>query len=221
MRDASTRVVRLDCLRPAARRFAGSAGWADGSPAPVLVVKVLAQGPAETKTELQIVCLFRSSPENALHGSLIAIDERLHGLLTRIRSPGLFGGELGETIVLTPPAGSLGATRFLLLGLGDSSSFTAERMYLVGKIALREADRLGVAHPFFAPTVLDGGVSGFPTGAVAYQVVRGMRDALASEAVVRGKGAGTAPRVTEVTFLAGAAHVADTQGGVDRAMSAR
>ena len=116
------------------------------------------QSPAETKTDLQIFCLFSSSPTNPLHGSLIEINEKLHGLLDQLRTAGLLNGDLGETILLTPPAGTIAAEKLLIIGLGDSSSFTPARMYLVGKIALREANRLGVAHPYFAPTILDGGV---------------------------------------------------------------
>jgi hypothetical protein len=114
-------------------------------------VIVLAQSPADTKTDLQIFCLFRSSPDNSLHGSLTEINERLDGLLDQLRIPALFNGDLGETILLTPPAGTVAAKKVLIIGLGDSSSFTPVRMYLVGKIALREANRLGIAHPFFAP----------------------------------------------------------------------
>jgi len=193
--------------------------YAQAAPAlPTLPVRVLVESPAETQTDLQIFCLFRSSPENALHGSLSEIDEKLHGVLTQIRSPKLFGGELGETILLTPPAGALGAKRVLIVGLGDSSSFSPQRMYLAGKIGLREANRLGVAHPFFAPTVLDGGVTGFSTGEVAEQVVRGFRDALAAEALLRGTSVSPAPAVIDFTFLAGATHAAETQAGIDRAL---
>jgi hypothetical protein len=205
----------------AAVLFVGPVGLSFGQAAstpPGLPVTVLVKSPADTQTDLQIFCLFRSSPENALRGSLSEIDAKPHGLLGEIRSPELFGGELGETILLTPPAGTIAAKRVLIIGLGDASGFTAERMYLVGKIALREADRLGAAHPFFAPTVLDGGVSGFSTGAVAEQVVRGFRDALASERLLHEKNAGPAPAVVDFTFLAGAAHAGDTQAGIDRAL---
>ncbi len=187
-------------------------------PAPRLPVMVLKQSPAETKTELQIFCLFRSAPENKLQGSLLEIDEKLHGLLGEIRGPGLFGGELGETILLTPPTGTLTAKKVLIIGLGDSETFTAERMYLVGKIALREANRLGVAHPFFAPTVLVGGVTQFGTGDVAEQVVCGFRDALATEVVLRQGGAAKPLAVVDFTFLAGAQHAADTQKSIDHAL---
>lgn len=185
---------------------------------PTLPVTVLVKGPADTQTDLQIFCLFRSLPENALHGSLIEIDQKLHGAISQVRTPQLFSGELGENILLTPPPGTLGAKRVLIIGLGDSSSFTPERMYLVGKIAFREANRLGIAHPFFAPTVLDGGVTRFSTGAVAEQVARGFRDALATELLLHEKNAAPAPAVVDFTFLAGAAHAADTQSGIDRAI---
>ena len=187
------------------------------APNPSFRVTVLAQSPAETKTDLQIFCLFQSNPQNQLHGSLSEIDEKLHGVLAQLRSPKSFGGELGETLLLTPPPGTIAAKRLLIIGLGDTASFTSERMYLVGKIALREADRLGVAHPYFAPTVLDGGVTGFPTGAVAYQVVRGFRDAMATETALNRSGASATPSVVDFTYLAGAAHTADTQEGINRA----
>jgi hypothetical protein len=180
-------------------------------------VHVLVESPAGTQTELQIICLFRSSPKNTLHGSLLETNTELRGLLDRVRQPGLFGGELGETLLITPPAGTLGAKRLLLIGLGDSSTFTPERMELVGRIALQEAQRLGVAHPFFAPTVLDGGVTGFNTGAVAEHVVRGLYAALEADTVLHEAGAGPAVTVEDVTFLAGAAHADDTRAGIERA----
>jgi len=185
---------------------------------PVPKVIVLAQSPAETKTDLQIFCLFRSTPDNSLHGSLIEIDEKLHGLLSQIRTPNLFNGDLGETILLAPPAGTLAAKKVLIIGLGDSSSFTPASMYLVGKIALREANRLGVAHPFFAPTILDGGVTTFSTADVAAQVARGLRDALAAESLLQTKTAAVPLAVADFTFLAGATHVAETQQGINRAL---
>jgi len=188
--------------------------------APALPVTVLMQSPAETKTDLQIFCLFRSSPENVLHGSLVETNSKLHGLLDAIRKPGLFGGELGETILLTPSEGTVGAGRMLIIGLGDSATFTPERMYLIGKVALREANRLGVAHPFFAPTVLDGGVTKFSTGQVSEQAVRGFRDALATEATLRAGGSTGAVSVIDVTFLAGTKFAKDTQSGIDRALGA-
>jgi len=187
--------------------------------APNLRVTVLAQSPAETATDLQIICLFQSTPANTLHGSLAEINEKLHGLLDQIRKPVLFNGDLGETLLLSPPAGTLTAKRLLIVGLGDSATFTPDRMDLIGRIAFREATRLGIAHPFFAPTILDGGVTGFSTGDVAEHVVHGLRDALAAETLLQASHAAPPTPVIDFIFLAGAKNVATTQSGIDRALS--
>ncbi|MGC2001480.1 MAG: hypothetical protein WA658_16605, partial [Candidatus Acidiferrales bacterium] len=70
-------------------------------------VQVLVQSPAETTTELQIICVFQSAPENTLHGSLVEINQKLQGLLEQIRNPALFRGDLGETLLITPSTGNL------------------------------------------------------------------------------------------------------------------
>jgi Cytosol aminopeptidase family, N-terminal domain len=182
-------------------------------------LRVLAQGPAEAVTDLQVICLCHSSPENTLHGSLIEIDEKLKGLLTRIRKPDLFRGDLGETLALTSPEGTLGARRLLLIGLGDSQTFLPSRMQLVGEIVYSEAGRLGVAHPFFAPTILDGGVSKFATGEVSKQVTLGFLRAGATANVLRAANASDSPVVASLTFLAGPKNVSSTREGIENAVS--
>src|SRR5580698_7734782 len=187
-----------------------------GAPIPM---RILVQSPAETDTELQIICLFRSEPSNTLHGSLVEANEKLKGLLDRIRNPTLFRGELGETLLIDPPTGSLAAKRLLIIGLGDSENFTPERMELVGAIAYREASRLGVARPFFAPTVIDGGVTTSAAGQVAEQVIRGFLRAERTERVVQEGGASRGPVIQELTFLAGPQRAADAQKGIENAIA--
>jgi hypothetical protein len=187
-----------------------------GAPMPI---RILAQGPAETATDLQVICLFRSAPENTLHGSLIEINQKLKGLIDRIRKPDLFRGELGETLLLTPPNGSLGAKKLLLIGLGDSQTFSPQRMQLVGEIVYTEASRIGVAHPFFAPTILDGGVTKFATGDVGEQVILGFLRAAAAQKVLRDVIASAGQPVADLTFLAGAKNVGSTRDGIQKAIS--
>jgi hypothetical protein len=183
-------------------------------------IQILAQSPAETKTDLQVICLFRSSPLNALHGSLVETNEKLKGLLDRIRKAELFRGELGETLLLAPPAKSMGARKLLLIGLGDSQTFSPQRMQLVGEILYVEAGRLGVAHPFFAPTILDGGVAAFTTGQIAEQVILGFLRAAATGKVLRDGNASAGQSVTALTYLAGAKNVNSTREGIEKAISA-
>lgn len=189
-----------------------------GAPVPI---HILAQSPAGTVTDLQVICLFRSSPENTLHGSLAETDEKMKGLLERVRRPDLFRGELGETLLVTPPKGSLGAKRLLIIGLGDSQGFSPQRMQLVGEILYAESARVGAARPFFAPTILDGGVSKFTTGEVSEQVISGFLRASAIDRLLMDAHATNAPGIRELTYLAGAKNVSSTRAGIEKAIAAR
>jgi Cytosol aminopeptidase family, N-terminal domain len=182
-------------------------------------IDILVQGPADTKTELQIICLFHSDPSNTLHGSLTEMNQKLQGLLDRLRTPSLFAGELGETLLIVPKSGTIPAQRLLIIGLGDSASFTPARMNLIGTIAFNESSRLGIRHPSFAPTVLDGGVSGFNTGEVAEQFMRGFLRAREIETQLQALGQAPRTSVERLTFLAGAAHASDTQAGLAKAFT--
>jgi hypothetical protein len=183
-------------------------------------MSVLVQSPADTDTELQIICLFRSDPANTLHASLAELNAKLNGLLDQIRKPTLFRGELGETLLLAPPASTLRAKSLLLIGLGDSETFRPERMELVGSIVYREADRLGVAHPYFAPTILDGGVTKFTTGEVSEQVAAGFLRAAAAHKLINAAGASPPLSVQAFTYLAGPTHAPDTQRGIEKVIAA-
>jgi hypothetical protein len=67
-------------------------------PAPIDIADVpvplwiLAQSPAETAMAMEIG-LFRSSPENTLHDSLIGMNEKPKGLLEDVRKPDLIVNE--------------------------------------------------------------------------------------------------------------------------------
>jgi hypothetical protein len=180
---------------------------------------VLVQSPADTKTALQVICLFQSDPANTLHGSLTEINEKLGGLLDQIRKPASFAGSLGETLLITS-AGKISTKQLLIVGLGDSKSYTPQRMELVGAIVYREAARLGVEHPFFAPTVLDGGVAGFSTGDTAVWFIRGFLRAAATEKQLASAGNSAGVTIHALTFLAGAAHATDTRDGIAKAYAA-
>jgi len=213
-------------LQAALAGFSGPALHAQVPPGTIEIAKspipiqVLVQSPAETNSDLQVICLFRSSPVYTLHGSLAEINEKLKGLLDRIRKPGLFRGEVGETFLIAPPSGSLTAKNLLVIGLGDSQTFSPQRMDLVGEIAYSEAAHLGVAHPYFAPTILDGGVAKVTTGEVAEQVIGGFLRAAEIEKMVRGENASGRTSVAGLTYLAGPKNVDSTRAGIEKAIGA-
>jgi len=49
-----------------------------------------------------VICLFRSSPVNTLHGPLTETNEKLQGLIERLYKADLFMGEPGETLLIAP-----------------------------------------------------------------------------------------------------------------------
>jgi hypothetical protein len=180
-------------------------------------VDVLVESPAATKTDLQAICLFQPDPSHTFHGSLMEIDQKLGGLLGQIHKANLFSGALGETLLIAPKPGTIPARQLLLIGLGDLESFTPEREQQVGFIFFEEAERLGISHPYFAPTVLDGGKTGTDTGDVAKQFLSGFLRAKAIQDLLKNAGvaAGSSPR--SLTFLAGPSHAANTRDGLAQA----
>jgi hypothetical protein len=182
-------------------------------------VEVLVESPADTQADLQVICLFRSDPGNTLHGSLLEIDLKLGGLLTRIRKDTLFAGTLGETLLIEPKPRTVPARRLLLIGLGDLEGFSPAREQLVGSIVFQESERLGIAHPYFAPTVLDGGKTGIDTGDTAEQFLDGFLHAKATGDLVRAAGMASGAGPERLTFLAGASHAATTLAGLVKAFA--
>ena len=66
-------------------------------------------------------------------------------------------GELGETFLFTPPSDSIPAKRFMIIGLGDEKDLSLDSLRVVGRIAAREAVRLGAKHVGWAPVIRDEG----------------------------------------------------------------
>ncbi len=184
-----------------------------------LPVEVFVESPALAEGDLQVICLFQSSPQNKLLASLDVMDQRLNGLLTTLRTTQLFRGDLGETLVIEPKPGTIKARRLLLIGLGDRASFTPQREELIGEIVYTESQRIGADAPTFAPTVLDGGATGFNTGEVAKEFMRGFLRGRAIATQLSVSGTGHAPTITKLTFLAGATHAIDTRDGLAAALN--
>jgi hypothetical protein len=115
-------------------------------------------GPYGQATDLQIICVFKHKAAGDTYiAAMKDLDDKLGGLLSSIRNRDEFTGEMGETIVFTPPTGSTLAKKFLVIGLGDESELSMQTMRVVGAVALREAVRLKAAHVSFAPVLRDQG----------------------------------------------------------------
>src|SRR5262249_49003796 len=63
-----------------------------------------------------------------------------------------------------PPAGSITPKKVLLIGVGEESALSLDRLRFAGTVAARESVRLGMSHVSFAPTLRDQGSSRIDVG---------------------------------------------------------
>src|SRR5436189_427236 len=84
-------------------------------------VKVRMEGPYTADVPLQVVCYFTYTPERArrMFDAPVELDRRLGGVIASLRQRGEFAAQPLETILITPPKGSIKAKALLLVGLGE------------------------------------------------------------------------------------------------------
>jgi Cytosol aminopeptidase family, N-terminal domain len=122
-------------------------------------------GPYMEPADLQIICLFKHKANgDTYQGAAKDTDEKLGGMLSTLRNRGEFVGESGETILFTPPQGSIPAKRFMVIGLGDEKDLSLDTLRTVGRIAAREAVRLKAKHVAWAPVIRDEGNTAIDVG---------------------------------------------------------
>jgi hypothetical protein len=150
--------------KPAEEQIAGANG---------LTLTVRMQGPYDADVPLQIVCYFRKKDGQTLKGAPVELDKRLGGVIANLRDRGEFAGDELETLVIDTKR-MIPAKMLLLIGLGDEKDLTLDRMERVGRVAYREAAKLGATRVAFAPLLRDQGNDKLPTGDVGRYVVRGL-----------------------------------------------
>jgi Cytosol aminopeptidase family, N-terminal domain len=182
-------------------------------------VRVRMEGPYTADVPLQVVCYFKYTPEGAkkMSGAPVELDKHIGGVIGALRERGEFVGDQLETILITPPKDSIKAKALLLVGLGDEDALTLKLMEGVGRVALREAARLGVRRVAFAPLLRDQGNSKLGTGDVETAVVRGMLLAYDTEKRLQKEGLGKPFTLEEWWVEAGPAYFDETVVGVKKA----
>ena len=186
-----------------------------------LKIKVRMEGPYTADVPLQIVCYFKYTPEGVkkMSGAPVELDKQLGGIIGSLRERGDFVGDQLETLLITPPQGSIKAKALLLVGLGDENSLSLKLMEAVGKVSLREAARLGVSHVAFAPLIRDQGNSKFTTGDVETAAVRGMLLAYDTEKRLRKEGLSKDCVLEQWNVEAGPAYFDETVTGIKQAVA--
>jgi hypothetical protein len=183
-------------------------------------IRIRMEGPTTAETSLQVVCLFKHKESgDKMLGAAVDLDKDLHGVISSLRNRGEFVGDALETLLIVPPAGTIKPKLLLLIGIGDESSFSLERMEEVGRVAVREAARLGASKIAFAPLVRDQENSQFGTGDVGHRVIRGVLSAYDTDRRMQKEGFAKSYTLEEWSEQAGPAFFADTVAGTMKAIS--
>ena len=193
-----------------------------------IAIEGMVQGPSTEVTPLQIACVFEytegdifNSPPalpEAING-MVHLDKSLNGLITEIRKSGKFAGHSLETLLITPPAGTIGAKKLLLIGLGDRNKFTPELMKQVASVGMEEALRLGVTEYAFASDLKDAGIDS-PTAEVAGYGVTGAVNAYRTQVFLKTKKMANFKPIQKITLLAGPAYFTTAGEGISQAITA-
>jgi hypothetical protein len=184
-----------------------------------VTLKVRMEGPYTADVPLQVVSYFKYTKDGAkrMSGAPVELDKHLGGVIAALRERGEFVGDELETALITPPEGAIKAKALLLVGLGDEAKLSLETMERVGKVALREAGRLGATRVAFAPLIRDQGNTAIPTGEVERAVVRGMLLAYDTERRLQTESLAKRFGLEEWWIEAGPAFYDETVAGVKKA----
>jgi hypothetical protein len=190
-----------------------------------VTIKVRMQGPLDMDTPLQVVCFFKHKASgDTLLETAADLDKKLGGAISALRNRGEFAGDELETLLLTPPKGTITPRLLLLVGLGEEDTLSLATLERVGRVVVREAARLGVQRVAFAPFLRDQGNSKFAVGDVEQAVTRGMLLAYDTEKRLQKEGLARAFTLEEWVAEAGPTFFDDTvpgaQKGIDDAKAA-
>ncbi len=122
-------------------------------------------GPYAQDADLQIICAFKhKAAGDTYQGAMKDFDAKVGGLLSSARNRGEFVGDVGESFLFAPPAGSIPAKLLLVIGLGDEPALSLETLRIVGRVAAREAVRLKAKRVAWAPVIRDEGNTAIDVG---------------------------------------------------------
>lgn len=97
----------------------------------------------QSADDLLIVGMLEKDVARGDGGGADALDDALHGTLSRLRAGGIFTGGFGETLMLTRPPAPLRAGALMLMGMGASRLAQPSAMGNLTAIAMRAALGIG------------------------------------------------------------------------------
>jgi hypothetical protein len=184
-----------------------------------ITVKMI--GPVTQTTDLQIICVLKHVAGGDQYiEAMDDLNSKLGGLLSSLRDRDEFAGDLGETLLFTPPANTITPKRLLLIGIGEEKDLSPSRLELAGRIAAREAVRLSASHVSFAPTLRDQGSSRIDVAEGDAAVVSGWLLAYDTEQRMQEQGLAPRSAVSTLVIEAGPKYFSAASDSVGKAVRA-
>lgn len=175
--------------------------------------------PQDLESDLQVMCYFQHDPKgDVLISVIVDFDKSLGNPIKNLRDRGLFVGELGESLVLTPPAGVMKPKQVLLVGYGPRDKFELSAFSRVGTTAVRNAVKLGARKVAFAPAVKDQGFDKFGVDDVEQENVQGIILAYDTEKRLQKAGLAKEFSIDEFVIEAGPEYFEKTVKGVEKGL---
>ncbi|MGC1525712.1 MAG: M17 family peptidase N-terminal domain-containing protein [Phormidesmis sp.] len=177
-------------------------------------IQTIPVSPASVETPLQMICFFDRTKNMTMEGGSADVDKRFSGTIKKIRTD-YFRGELFETMIVNPLNKQIPAKKLLLVGFGDPDLLSIERLQSVGRMIVNEAIKLEVSSVSFAPDIKDAGVEHLSGIDISTALVRGVKESIDSAQVLEKEGMISPIRLSEIVFLAGAAHLKTSQASIE------
>jgi hypothetical protein len=193
--------LSIGCAQQSEKANLGESKSFEGPHGLKITVRVMV--PQEQECDLLYLCFFKHKEKDTVVETIQKFDDKLGGLIASLRNRGEFKGDALETILINPPAGSLKANKFMIIGWGDEAKLSHETMQGVGAVALREAARLRAKRIAFGAALRDQKNDKFDTGDVAEHVLQSALLAYDTEKRLEKEGLGAGLALEEFVYLAG------------------
>jgi hypothetical protein len=184
-----------------------------------LEISVSVESPAEMDTRLQVLYFFEYREGEKHSASHDELDRKLHGVIQELRQSGKFAARPLETLVLAPLPYSIRPRQLLLIGLGKPEELSLDLLQSAGRVAMREALRLGVRQYAQMFDWCDDANSTLTVGEIARNLIEGALSAYAVEKELQSRGLADEQPMTRITLLTASATYKETVQGVKNAIS--
>ncbi|MCW2338235.1 hypothetical protein M2337_002468 [Sphingobium sp. B2D3A] len=168
-------------------------------------VQVAAWDGVAATVDLSCACMFtREARGEQPVGGLAHLDAALDGGLTRSRESRVFRATRGEVLLIDSPPPIVEAAAVLVIGLGDPGDWSTDIMADAVSTAFATAVVKRATSVAFAPSMLDGGLSGAQTSGAAEKMMQGLKQAIAKQCWLHDEGLAAESSVREWVFDVGA-----------------